>query len=430
MKRHTKILLGFVLGVIVGLICYYTVPLKAFPLMRWITGPLTLIAGIFLRTIFMVVVPLILSALIIGVFELGKGRSLGSVAKRSLVFTLSLSSIAVLMAIGFTNWLKPGAGVVIDQAALKANASVIKIQANAASVATKNWYEYILDVLPQNPIDSAARAFSGEIVALMVFALIFGYALSYVCEDMEHPFMQTLNAIFETSLKVIDMAMSLAPIAIFGLVFNTTYSLGAGFLVNVGMFAGIVVGSILLHQFVSYTIFLKLFTKVNPFEFYSKCREVYLYAFSTASSNATLPVALETAEKVLKLPPKIARFVLTIGASANQNGSALFEGITVLFLAQVFKVDLTIEQQIFVVLMAILAGVGTAGVPGGTLPIIVTLLVSVGVPAEGIGLILGVDRFLDMCRTVLNVSGDLVIAQLVSANASEEELAAADKIVE
>lgn len=430
MKRHTKILLGFILGVIFGLMCYYTVPIKAYPAMKWLTGTLTLIAGVFLRTIFMVVVPLIVSALIMGVFELGKGRSLGNVAKKSLGFTLALSSIAVFLAISLTNLLKPGAGVVIDQVALKSNASVIKIQANAASVATKAWYEYILDLITQNPIDSAARAFSGEIVALMVFALIFGYALSYVCDSVDHPFMQTLNAIFETSLKIIDMAMSIAPFAIFGLVFNTTYALGAGFLVNVGMFAGIVVGSILIHQFVTYTIFLKLFTKVNPFEFYSKCREVYLYAFSTASSNATLPVALETAEKVLKLPPKISRFVLTIGASANQNGSALFEGITVLFLAQVFNVPLTVEQQLFVVLMAILAGVGTAGVPGGTLPIIVTLLVSVGIPAEGIGLILGVDRFLDMCRTVLNVSGDLVIAQLVSANVTEADMAEADKIVE
>lgn len=423
MKQHTKILIGFVLGVIFGLICYYNFPVKEYPIMKQFSGVLTLIAGIFLRTIFMVVVPLLVSALMIGVFELGQGRSLGKVAKQAMIYTLALSSIAVFMAIFMTHLFKPGAGVVIDQVALKANASVIKIQANAASVANKAWYQYILDLITQNPIDSAARAFSGEIIALMVFALIFGYALSYVVKEEDNAFIKCLNTIFEASLKVIDMAMKLAPYAIFGLIFNTTYALGAGFLINVGMFAGIVVASILIHQFVTYAVFLRVFAKVNPFEFFRKCREVYLYAFSTASSNATLPIALETAEKTLKLPPKIARFVLTIGASANQNGSALFEGVTVLFLAQVFSVPLTIEQQIFVVLMAILAGVGTAGVPGGTLPIIVTLLVSVGVPAEGIGLILGVDRFLDMCRTTLNVSGDLVIAQLVSANVSEEDIA-------
>jgi Na+/H+-dicarboxylate symporter len=159
---------------------------------------------------------------------------------------------------------------------------------------------------------------------------------------------------------------------------------------------------------------LALIGRTSPWAFFSQCKEVYLYAFSTASSNATLPLALETAEHTLKLPPRIARFVLTVGASANQNGTALFEGVTVLFLAQVYGIHLPLESQVMVVLLSVLAGIGTAGVPGGSLPLIVVLLVQVGIPAEGIGLILGVDRFLDMCRTTLNVSGDLVIAKLVS----------------
>jgi DAACS family dicarboxylate/amino acid:cation (Na+ or H+) symporter len=149
--------------------------------------------------------------------------------------------------------------------------------------------------------------------------------------------------------------------------------------------------------------------------FFRDCREVYLYAFSTASSNATLPLSIETAEQKLKLPPNISRFVLTVGATANQNGTALFAGITVLFLAQVYGVDLSLGDQARVVFMSILAGVGTAGVPGGSLPLIMILLQSVGIPPEGMGLILGADRLLDMCRTTLNVSGDLVIAALVSA---------------
>ena len=143
---------------------------------------------------------------------------------------------------------------------------------------------------------------------------------------------------------------------------------------------------------------------------------------STASSNATLPIALETAEKVLKLPPQISRFVLTCGASANQNGTALFEGVVVLFLAQVYGLNLSLESQLVVVLMSVLAGVGTAGVPGGSLPLIAILCVQVGIPVEGMGLILGVDRFLDMCRTTLNVSGDLVIAKLVSSTVDSSEV--------
>jgi DAACS family dicarboxylate/amino acid:cation (Na+ or H+) symporter len=152
----------------------------------------------------------------------------------------------------------------------------------------------------------------------------------------------------------------------------------------------------------------------SPVQFFKACREVYLYAFSTASSNATLPLALDTADEKLKLPPNIARFVLTVGSTANQNGTALFEGITILFLAQVYNVDLTTTQQLQVMVMSIVAGIGTAGVPGGSLPLIMIVMQSVGIPAEGMGLILGVDRFLDMCRTTVNVSGDLVIAALVS----------------
>jgi Na+/H+-dicarboxylate symporter len=198
--------------------------------------------------------------------------------------------------------------------------------------------------------------------------------------------------------------------------------MGAGFLANVAYFVGVVVLGLLIQQFVVYGIALKVIGKTNPITFFKACQEAYVYAFSTASSNATLPIALETAEKKLKLPPQISRFVLTCGASANQNGTALFEGLVVLFLAQVYGLNLSIEQQFVVVLMSVLAGIGTAGVPGGSLPLIAILCVNVGVPVEGMGLILGVDRFLDMCRTTLNVSGDLVIAQLVSANVDEETI--------
>ena len=223
-------------------------------------------------------------------------------------------------------------------------------------------------------------------------------------------------------MEVIGLAMKLAPYAIFGIVFNTAYKMGAGFLGNVAYYALVVVLGLLFQFFVVYALALKSIARISPFSFYNKCKAVYLYAFTTASSNATLPVALDCADTVLKLPPRISRFVLTVGASANQNGSALFEGVTVIFLAQVYGVDLSIAQQILVVLMSILAGVGTAGVPGGSLPLIVVLMTQVGIPAEGIGLILGVDRFLDMCRTTLNVAGDLVIAQLITSTASQATL--------
>jgi DAACS family dicarboxylate/amino acid:cation (Na+ or H+) symporter len=180
-----------------------------------------------------------------------------------------------------------------------------------------------------------------------------------------------------------------------------------------------VVVGLLLQQFVVYSVLLWSVARRSPAEFFRNCREVYLYAFSTASSNATLPLALDVAETKLRLPPQISRFVLTVGSTANQNGTALFEGVTVLFLAQVYGLDLGIGQQVRVMVMSILAGIGTAGVPGGSLPMVMIVAQSVGIPAEGMALILGVDRFLDMCRTAVNVSGDLVIAALVSAREAQ-----------
>jgi Na+/H+-dicarboxylate symporter len=423
MKQHDKLLIGFVLGVVFGLIGYYYLPAKEFAFMTPVSEILTFIGATFLRMIFMVVVPLILSALMLGTMELGKGAGLGKVASRSLLYTILLSGTSVIVAVALTNLLKPGAGLVFDKAALAQNASVLTIQKNAIATAAKPWYQYIVDLMPMNPIDSAARALSGEIVAVMVFALFFGWALSRVVKDDDHPMTRVLEAIFQACMKIIEVAMMIAPYAIFGIVFNTAYRMGAGFLGNVAFYAFIVVLGLLLQFFVVYSFFLSTVARVNPLGFFAQCKEVYLYAFTTASSNATLPVAMECGEKVLKLPSRIVRFVLTIGASANQNGSALYEGVTVIFLAQVFGIDLSIGQQVLVVLMSMLAGVGTAGVPGGALPLIVVVMVQVGIPAEGIGLILGVDRFLDMCRTTLNVGGDLVIAKLVTSSVDEATLA-------
>lgn len=426
MKQYQKLLLGFILGVIAGLIAYYSLPEKAFPFMKTFTEFCTLAGAIFLKMIFMVVVPLLLSALMLGVYELGRGRSLGKVAGKSLMYTVILSVIAVFIAIGITNALQPGVGLKFDKEQLAKNQAVISINKNMQIAKDKPWTTYITDLIPQNPVDSAARAFGGEIIAVMVFAVFFGYALSICVKDEEHAFIKMLQAIYDCSLKIIDWAMQIAPYGIFAIVFNTTYRMGAGFLGNVALFAGVVVLSLLIQQFVVYGFFLKFVAKTNPFTFFKGCQDAYVYAFSTASSNATLPIALEVAEKSLKLPTKVSRFVLTCGASANQNGSGLYEGAVLLFLAQVFGVELTVGQQVVVVLTAVLGGVGTAGVPGGTLPIIAILCVNVGVPVEGLGLILGVDRFLDMCRTTLNVSGDLVITKLVSTGLTEEDLAKCD----
>ena len=215
-------------------------------------------------------------------------------------------------------------------------------------------------------------------------------------------------------MRIIDFAMYLAPIGVACLGFSLTATLGVDVVRSLGFYAAVVVFGLALHQFGTYSLFLKFVAGKSPRVFFRDIQEAMLTAFSTSSSNATLPVSMRVAEEKLKLPPQISRFVLTVGASANQTGTALYEGVTVMFLAQVFGVDLTLTQQVVVALMCIVAGLGTAGVPGGSLPLVVGVLVTIGVPGESIAIILGIDRLLDMCRTTLNVTGDLVCAVLVS----------------
>jgi DAACS family dicarboxylate/amino acid:cation (Na+ or H+) symporter len=225
---------------------------------------------------------------------------------------------------------------------------------------------------------------------------------------------RVFEQIFDACMRIVHFAMLLAPFAVFAIVFNTAFTFGTDIVASLMFYVATVIAGLLIQQFGVYSALLWTVAHRAPGDFFRRCREVYLYAFSTASSNATLPLSLDVAENKLHLPPQISRFVLTVGSTANQNGTALFEGVTVLFLAQVYGLDLAVGQQVRVMVMSILAGVGTAGVPGGSLPMVMIVAQSVGIPAEGMALILGVDRFLDMCRTAVNVSGDLVIAALVS----------------
>jgi DAACS family dicarboxylate/amino acid:cation (Na+ or H+) symporter len=284
----------------------------------------------------------------------------------------------------------------------------------------QSWADTLLSLIPRNPLAAAVDALTGEMLALMVFAVFFGVALARVRDAKTETLVDFFSGIQRVSMKIVDWAMSLAPYGVAALLFSLTAKSGFAVIPRLGGYVGVVVGGLAIQMFIVYSGILKFLARVPPVEWFFRCREVILTAFSTASSNATLPTTLRTSEEKLGVPPRIGNFVLTVGATGNQNGTALFEGVTVLFLAQVFGIDLTLRQQVTVVIMSILAGVGTAGVPGGSLPLIVIVLQTVGIPPEGIGIILGVDRFLDMCRTVLNVVGDLVCATFVAR--SEREL--------
>ncbi len=414
---HIQLTVALVLGIVAGAIAHLGADL---PFLQFISTHIFLPIGqIFLRMIFMIVVPMIFAMLALGVCELGQSHGLGGVAGRSLFYTIVLSSISVLLGISLVNILKPGVGFDLSVSALSMDLGAVN-RLKEFGAQTKPLSQIIYELVPRNPLDSAVRALDGEIMALMFFSIVFGIALSRFSEDKNgvstiKVFLEELSSI---CMRIVGFAMRLAPLAVFSIVFNTAFRLGYSVFVSLFYYVAVVVVGLLLQQFVVYPLMLRYVAKINPWQFFRKCSDVYMYAFSTSSSNATLPKSLELAETDLGIPAKISRFVLTVGATANQNGTALFEGITVLFLAQVYGVHLDLTQQIQVVLMSIVAGIGTAGVPGGSLPLIVILLQSVGIPAEGIGLVLGVDRFLDMCRTALNVSGDLVIAALVGAKES------------
>ncbi|HZN02206.1 MAG TPA: dicarboxylate/amino acid:cation symporter, partial [Candidatus Polarisedimenticolia bacterium] len=274
--------------------------------------------------------------------------------------------------------------------------------------------QILLDLIPENPVDAMARAFQGEMLAVMVFALIFGIALTRVERSTAEPLLRWLEALLAAAMAVIAFAMRLAPYGVGAILFTLTARFGIDILKPLALYMGTVILGLALHQFGTYPLVLRVFAGLSPRFFFARMREVMLTAFSTSSSNATLPTTLRVAQEGLGIPRPIASFVLTLGSTLNQNGTALYEGITVLFLAQFFGVHLSLGGQVTVVLLSILAGVGTAGVPGGSLPLVAALLVTVGVPYEGIGIIYGVDRLLDMCRTVLNVTGDVVAAACVA----------------
>jgi DAACS family dicarboxylate/amino acid:cation (Na+ or H+) symporter len=367
----------------------------------------------------MIVVPLVFSSLVLGVLELGDVHNLGRVGGKTLLYTLFASGISVAIGIGMVNFFRPGVG--LDASVRSQLEGTFAVQSQNAIESAKKavpWTDALLSLIPRNPVAAAVEALNGEMLSLMVFAVFFGVALARVRKHEE-----ALIAVFEgiqrVSMKIVDWAMALAPYGVAALLFSLTARSGFAVVPRLGGYAAVVVGGLAIQMFVVYSGILKLLARVSPVEWFFRCREVILTAFSTASSNATLPTSLQTSETKLGVSPRIGNFVLTVGATGNQNGTALFEGVTVLFLAQVFGVHLELGQQVTVVLMSILAGVGTAGVPGGSLPLIVIVLQSVGIPPEGIGIILGVDRFLDMCRTTLNVVGDLVCATVVAQSEGE-----------
>ena len=407
-----QMLLGFLVGLVFGLIAYATARDADWVkfVTTYITGP---IGQVFLRLLFMLVIPLLFSALVVGISEMGEVKALKRVGLRTLGYTVLVSSIAVAISLLVVNWLKPGAGV--DRAA--ADSMLVDSAGKASEIVGKgaeqpSGIDAFINIVPNNLVEALGS--NSAILSVMFFALFFGIGLLITDTPASRTLQRGFEGLFDVTMRLIMLVIKLAPLAVACFMFNLAALFGWDLLIRLSAYVGTVVLALAIQMFVIFPLLLRFLGGKSPMAFFRETQEAAVMAFSTASSNATLPTALKVAEEKLRLPGRVSRFVLTIGATANQNGTAMFEGVTVIFLAQFFGIDLSLGQQLMVMLVCILGGIGTAGVPAGSLPVVALILAMVGIDPGAIALVLGVDRFLDMCRTTLNVIGDLVAAQVIS----------------
>ncbi len=492
MPLHTRIFLGLLAGATAGIAAKALLGAEH-PVVAWtlhnVTEP---VGALFLRMLLMIVVPLVFSALVVGVAGMSEIRTrdasrphqdppryllwlglalvalgagigyatailsgrltpgrifivallggfgaalvliyavsrsrLGRVGLKTLGYTLVLSGISVVIGLGIAHYVRPGKR--IDPAIAQelqqryGGEAQQRVQATASPSGDSVPMQVVKTLVPSNPF-SAAASESPNMLHLMFVAVVAGIAVTLLPERKAAPIVSVLQAVFDVSAKVVDMVMRIAPYAVACLLFSTTARFGTELLQALVWYVAAVLLGLALHMFGVYSLAVYLLARISPLEFFRRSKTVMLTAFSTSSSNATLPTALRVSEANLGIPREVGSFVLTVGATANQNGTALYEGVTVLFLAQLAGVDLSTGAQFMVAYLAILGGVGTAGVPAGSIPFIVVVLATVGVNPALIAVILGVDRILDMCRTTLNVTGDLAAAAYVARSEGYELL--------
>jgi DAACS family dicarboxylate/amino acid:cation (Na+ or H+) symporter len=386
---------------------------KGDPALVWFTDNIAYTVGqIFLRMLFMVVVPLVFTSLALGVASLGDVRRIGRIGMRTLVFFLATTALAVTLGLILVNVIRPGESLDPEvRTQLLAEYSGEAGEKVAASEATTFGIQTFINIVPRNPVTAAA---SGDMLGLIFFTLIFGIALTMIDPARAAPVVRFLEGVSDAVMLMIHFAMKIAPIGVAGLIFGVTAKFGFDVLQSLGLYVIMVLIGLAIHQFLILPLIARAVSGISPGVFLSRIRGLMVTAFSTSSSNATLPTTIRTAQEQFGVPKEVAGFVLPLGATMNMNGTALFEGMTVLFLAQVFGIDLSLGTQLIVIIMSVITAVGVAGVPSGSIPLLVMVLGMVGVPGEGIALVLGVDRILDMSRTVPNVTGDLITSLYIT----------------
>lgn len=411
----TKILLGLLVGAAIGvtLNVLYAPPLGGEKTEAWKTleafadGVVKPFGDLFLGLLFMVVVPIVFSSLFLGVAGLGSVQKLGSLGGRTLLWFLATTTAAVLLGIFLVTVIAPGKALSPEVRELIQQQYLGDAQARIQqSAQAKGWIQMLVDIVPRNVVGAAAD--NGKVLGLIFFALILGAAAIRLPAERTRVLRELLEGIYELCTRVLGWVMNLAPYGVACLIFHATAKLGIDVMKLVGLYFVTAMGGLVFFQLVVITLLAKVFAGLSPGRFYRGVRTLVVTAFSTSSSNATMPTTIRTATDEFGVPKEIAGFVMPLGATMNMNGTALFEGVSILFLAQVSGQDLSFAQQAMVVGMAVLTAIGAAGVPGGSLPLLAVVLTQIQVPPELLALILGVDRLVDMTRTIPNVTSDLV----------------------
>ncbi len=377
------------------------------------------IGDIFIRFLMMIAVPLVFVSLTVGAASLGDIKRFARIGGKTIAYYITTTAFAISIGLILANIIQPGHRMAADT-----KDRLLSVYEEDASTKLGDIHEYdffgeIVKMVPKNPIGSMAE---GDMLQVVIFSILLGLMLSLIDKEKSSLVIKFLDAITDALIKLVDMIMLIAPLGVFALIAATVSEFGFDILQTLIWYSITVIVGLAIHTFGVYALIIKLFTKVKVSYFYKSIKRVQTIGFSTSSSAATLPVNIESCEENLGVSKSIASFVLPLGATINMDGTALYQGVAAVFIAQVFGIELNLIQQLTVVFMAVLASIGTAPVPGVGIIMLVIILKSVNIPQEGIALILGVDRILDMCRTITNVTGDATGTVLIATSENEINL--------
>jgi dicarboxylate/amino acid:cation (Na+ or H+) symporter, DAACS family len=409
MPLHAKILLSLVVGAVLGIAANLAFGASA-GLARFVAVFSDPVGRLWLNALIMVVIPLVVSTLALGVAGLGSVARVGRIGALTLATFVTLTALAATIGLLMVNVVKPGSH--LDPSIRTGLMETYRNESDQAMGLAQGGLsmDLLVNIVPRNPVKAAADF---NMLAVIFFSLMVGVAMTRLPPARARPMIEFLESLAHITVAIIDMVMAVAPLAVACLIFSVTARFGLGMLVSLARYVVTVIAGLALFMAIVYPLFLKFIARRDPRAFFRDAWIVIMTAFSTSSSNATLPTTLRVAEERLGVPNEVAGFVVPLGATMNMNGTALFEGVTVLFVAQVFGISLGLQQQIVVVLMSVVMAIGTAGVPGGSIPLLAIVLGMVGAPMQGIAIVIGVDRILDMSRTTVNVVGDMVTATIV-----------------